>query len=1019
MQPGLVAALRPQPLFAKKSTNVLPPPCLRCFTQSFPVSFLTALPGSLASLQLFGCFLLVKANTDLLPPPCITRSLPGGFLAALPCSLAIQLRTCVHKAATPSLPGGFLTALPCSLASLQLSGCSLYVKELLDVLPAMTSLETLNLGGVYPLDLGGSSCPGTDLFSRHRRLAASPPSLLTDATFHVHALPFVHVPPLLHPDVAPTIMRTHDTHPTTYQSCSSAGAARLLQILAILPRLHTLDLSMAPVLCSTDSRSRRPLPTKVTYTGIPVLGVCSLLPALTALTSLRLAHNRMTAADAVHLGRLTGLEDIALCWVAGSTARSAAVYLSPQVWQTATQDLTALRSLRLDMHGLLRDGEDMSLQSLRGLQELHISGCYSPSLALSIMHLTELRVLSLTHSTQISPELIIQVAASLPLLSDLDISFSRQRTKFELFGDTVVRGLRLVRPNLRKLRMEEVPFSGSGLRGSDGWLELQELVTVGGSMMMRKYRDIATLTQLRSLTLTSMTIQQLTAAAKVACQALSRLSNLRELRVLGAHRYRMPWLLQPNKPLPNAAEGAHALNFVASQPLLQEKEQPSELQGQPHPNNDPGNPGQTGGGGAGGAGGNDGGAAIGGAGGAYDAGGGDDGGGGWVGYTNVQGQAGLHQNDELGGGEEEGAGMHQDEDGVLDGGVEEVIDLTQEVSDGEEEEWEQVEGGGAGGPQQVPQAAHGNGYGGVGGGNMGAPLHGQQDAHQQGPQAAHQQLVLQVEEATAAVAALGGHAHNAGLAAAPVLEGQAGVLSAAARSEAKFCEPHLHFLSAMYSLRVLVLESIYSNGACLHHLGSLHNLRTLSLQGVFNFSRAGIQVLRGLHLPNLESLSIHKCYWLPQAPSPIPPRSTAAAPAGPSSSASQSTIGLPKQSAPAPTSVSPFSVLVGDLLHAVSNALPHVQHVAVGGCTGLTDDALRSFAERMQRLRYLELTCVPPAWGNALADKAVVHALQAARELRYVCFNVAPQPDAPGGITLVRREDGLAPMHAALPEGLH
>ena len=70
---------------------------------------------------------------------------------------------------------------------------------------------------------------------------------------------------------------------------------------------------------------------QVTYTGIPVLGVCSLLSALTALTCLRLAHNRLTAVDAAHVGTLTGLEDLSLCWVPGSTARSAAVYLSPQV----------------------------------------------------------------------------------------------------------------------------------------------------------------------------------------------------------------------------------------------------------------------------------------------------------------------------------------------------------------------------------------------------------------------------------------------------------------------------------------------------------------------------------------------------------------------------------------------------------------------------------------------------------------------------------------------------------------
>eukprot|EP00983_Pelagomonas_calceolata_P102740 1158840-Pelagomonas_calceolata.AAC.9 len=57
-----------------------------------------------------------------------------------------------------------------------------------------------------------------DLFARHRRLAASPSSLLTDAAFLIHTVPYVHVCPLLHPDAVPTIMPMYDTHPTTYRS---------------------------------------------------------------------------------------------------------------------------------------------------------------------------------------------------------------------------------------------------------------------------------------------------------------------------------------------------------------------------------------------------------------------------------------------------------------------------------------------------------------------------------------------------------------------------------------------------------------------------------------------------------------------------------------------------------------------------------------------------------------------------------------------------------------------------------
>jgi hypothetical protein len=48
--------------------------------------------------------------------------------------------------------------------------------------------------------------------------------------------------------------------------------------------------------------------------------------------------------------------------------------------------------------------------------------------------LAEIRSLSLTHSDQISPDLIIQLAASLPHLSALDIAATKQNKVFEPSG---------------------------------------------------------------------------------------------------------------------------------------------------------------------------------------------------------------------------------------------------------------------------------------------------------------------------------------------------------------------------------------------------------------------------------------------------------------------------------------------------------------------------------------------------------------------------------------------------------
>lgn len=62
----------------------------------------------------------------------------------------------------------------------------------------------------------------------------------------------------------------------------------------------------------------------------------------------------------------------------------------PQVWQGCLSRLTALTSLRADMHGHVQDGNDaaMGLQAHTRLRELHLAGCYSLPLALSVMRLT-------------------------------------------------------------------------------------------------------------------------------------------------------------------------------------------------------------------------------------------------------------------------------------------------------------------------------------------------------------------------------------------------------------------------------------------------------------------------------------------------------------------------------------------------------------------------------------------------------------------------------------------------------
>jgi len=62
---------------------------------------------------------------------------------------------------------------------------------------------------------------------------------------------------------------------------SLAATAALLQALASLPSLHTLDLSMAPILCATDTVTRRPLPTKVTPAEQQRVACDACLPAST------------------------------------------------------------------------------------------------------------------------------------------------------------------------------------------------------------------------------------------------------------------------------------------------------------------------------------------------------------------------------------------------------------------------------------------------------------------------------------------------------------------------------------------------------------------------------------------------------------------------------------------------------------------------------------------------------------------------------------------------------------------
>ncbi len=59
-----------------------------------------------------------------------------------------------------------------------------------------------------------------------------------------------------------------------------------------------------------------------------------------------------------------------------------------QVWQRVVQGLTGLQSLELHMHGWPQEGDGMSLCGLARLRVLHLAGCFSLHLALSVMRLT-------------------------------------------------------------------------------------------------------------------------------------------------------------------------------------------------------------------------------------------------------------------------------------------------------------------------------------------------------------------------------------------------------------------------------------------------------------------------------------------------------------------------------------------------------------------------------------------------------------------------------------------------------
>lgn len=195
-------------------------------------------------------------------------------------------------------------------------------------------------------------------------------------------------------------------------------------------------------------------------------------------------------------------------------------------------------------------------------------------------------------------------------------------------------------------------------------------------------------------------------------------------------------------------------------------------------------------------------------------------------------------------------------------------------------------------------------------------------------------------------------------------------------------------------LQVLVLNCLSTSGLCLRHLSTLSSLRILSMGGTFDLTPAGMAAIRTLRLPRLASLQLLTCTYDQLvanrgAGTGAPPLRSAGdrlralrgrgrgrgrgmpmlqARPGRAGGASSSRSAVAAGSTGAGAESQPAAGSgVQQLLTALTQALPQLQHLELGDCPGLTEDTLQQAVRRLPQLRYLVLHGQPMPLGRCKA----------------------------------------------------
>ncbi|KAG1675509.1 hypothetical protein FOA52_001808 [Chlamydomonas sp. UWO 241] len=647
-------------------------------------------------------------------------------------------------------------------------------------------------------------------------------------------------------------------------------------------------------------------------------------------------------ASDVCLPRAEGAEGVCLCslgidWYGRSTRFG----LPGAAW-APLQALTALTALRFVMYGRRLNNKEphLKLSQFTRLRRLGLPGCCDHGLALSLMapptstrsggargglgsggarggelppragasaspaaaaSITELD-LSYAWLT-VTPELVVQLAGSCPRLTALDVSHARwsgSAAQFVLPGDALLQGLAALAPQLRVLRMAGVPTHGTGMRPGSapgtaaGLQELQELVLCCSQLLKSRLRELGSLHHLRSLTLTGVSSEEFLASTKVGGYlGLSALTALSELRILA-----------PNDGRRAGGPAGDGNNVAGAALPLQPGPLPHDLaavEGEPMD---------------------------------------DD----WVPVEHAQPPPHAAVVDDDGQVQAGGAGP-----GIGPGGVVGAIGEALAAAHGPNgwNMWMAALPAQAQAQLQHLQAMAGAAGG--GGGGVGA--------------AAAQLAALGAGGAGMGAAGAGAVVEAAAAFLAPAHGWQAGP------SKPPADEPHMHFVGGLARVQVLVLTCVSSSAACLRHISGLPQLRVLALRGRIVFGHDGLMAARRLQLPALQSLQLLGATFPLVAQTrgddrPGDSRSTStlsarsppsAGPASTSSHASTSSAPSTSAAAGAGDGGAAAGGGVRGLLLALGASLPQLEHLELGDCHGLTEDALSAGLNGLPRLRYLVL----------------------------------------------------------------